>query len=176
MIRIRPDCIRAYVAMSVFAVVLVMAGCGNSSDTSSSAAPNASSPAKRATAAMPVAVPVIFEQLSLQSKVSKKADSNGLMFYVFSYADRDGKLHKCELPAAMAQGQRTPDAWLRVFDTYRLEETVVKRKATKDANKDNMSDFPFVAPRPPAAPSPQPVVPTGPVPSGPTGPPMPRGP
>lgn len=187
MIRMRPGCMRVCVALALLAGGLLIGGCGNSG-VDSSTVPSASTapPPIAPQSATPAPVPVTFDQLTLESKVTKKTDANGLVFYLFSYADRDGKVYKCELPAAMAQGQKTPDAWIRVFDTHRLSNTAVKAKPIKsDANKDGLSDFPFIAPKPytPPANSPsggpqsQPTTPMQPPPAAPGQPaPMPRGP
>lgn len=182
---IKPVSVRVYVALAILVVLLVVGGCGNSNtDTSTAPIVSQAPPPMAPKSVVPVPVPVTFEQLSLESKVTRKTDPNGLTFYVFSYADRDGRVYKCELPAAMAQGQKTPDTWTRVFDTHRLTQTSVKRKAVKDTNNDGLNDFPFIAPKPASTTTPQPgALPTGapappqapmaPAPSGPT--PLPRG-
>jgi hypothetical protein len=98
---------------------------------------------------MPAAGPAIttklkFDQLAFDSPVTK-ADRSGVKYYNFAFTDNDGKVYKCELPAGMAEGDYTPDEWVRTFCLYKLPEVVKQKTEKKD--KVGLTDFPFIAPR-----------------------------
>lgn len=155
-------------------------GCGSSeSDTSASVPPGEAGPPHLAATGPAVEVKLKFDELALESTPKKVTDSKGLQFLYFKYADTDGKVYKCVLPAAMAQEARTPSEWLALFEMYR-EPEVVAKKAPRPTAPHAIGDFPFISPRPAAStPSkqeqPEATTPTlpGPMPSL---PPMPTGP
>lgn len=97
----------------------------------------------------PPAGAVALEKAPLKSPiqhVTLKSGDSSLQFVRFKYADSDGKVNICEMPASEAQVLRTPDEWLATFDLYKQEvetKTVVKKKTIE-----RMNDFPFVSPPP----------------------------
>lgn len=143
------------VACSVFLTCWLIAGCGSRDTDSLSSAPAQEPKQAHAAAAGPaVEVALRFDQIALESPPRRVKDPNGLEFLHFRYADVDGKVYKCTLPAAMAKEPRTPAQWLALFEMYREPEAVAATKPRPTAPK-TIGDFPFISPRPAQAPKPQ---------------------
>ena len=136
------------VGIVVLACGAFLTGCGSSTEETSGA-PMPS--AQGRTAKMPASGPAIsdklsFDQLTLDSSVTKVTDKNGLVYLMFAYTDMDGKVYKCKMPQAMGQGAYPPQEWLRTFTVYRLPD-VIKQKRIVKKRGENVNDFPFIAPR-----------------------------
>lgn len=125
-------------------------GCGNKGDASASSNPR--TPAPITSQASQPAEPQADRQLSFSEVVPKcKTVSNGKVAnYRFSYADRDGAIHCCELPRVMSEGKWTWDAWMSTFQAYDVHPKAVQHTA-RHAGQVDISDFPFVSPRSGAA-------------------------
>jgi hypothetical protein len=89
--------------------------------------------------------PVSFGQLTFESPPKTTKDKNGLTFLRFKYADNDGKIYECVLPAAMSEGQYTLGEWLTTFSAYRLPKVLAQKKVAK---QENLGDYPFISPKP----------------------------
>lgn len=148
LVRSASGLIRCSLALvALVGAVIITGGCGKSN----SADPGMSQPVSAPVTPPPSAAPsepvkYQFSELTLETKPKRVTDSNGLVFYKFSYADQDGKVYKCNLPEAMAQGQFTADGWIRTFKLYREPEAVDQKPIRKDSNQDSLNDFPFIAP------------------------------
>ena len=123
-----------------------LGGCGKSSDTSASSVPPRPRTEHRAAAGKAIDK-VSIDQLVLDSPIIRKKDRNGLEFMHFKYTDNDGKVYKCVLPAAMAEGDRTLSEWVSTFNIYRKPE-VLAQKEVSTRKGEKLSDFPFISPKP----------------------------
>lgn len=181
MLRTLSDPKRVFVAVVFVAVVaaaIMMAGCGNSgTDNAYTGSPAV--PAPHTAASGPaITDKVSFDQLTLESPAKPAPDKNGLVFLHFKYADSDGKVYECVLPRAMSEGQYTLSEWSSTFNAYRLPKVLAQKKMNK---REEYGDFPFISPKPQAAPpaqsqptNPQ-AIPTLPSPSpAPAAPPAPN--
>jgi hypothetical protein len=134
-----------FIAICIVITALQLTGCGNSSseDAAIPAAPMSSAPKIPSTNAT-APVKMQFSQLKFETPVKTVKDKDGLVFLEFQYADRDGKVYKCNLPKAMSEGEYLPEEWARTFKLYRLPDAVKQKKIEKDQS---FSDFPFIAPK-----------------------------
>ncbi len=87
------------------------------------------------------------DQLALDSPIKRTKDTNGLEFLHFEYTDNDGKVYRCDLPAAMSEGKHKGSEWLTIFNVYRQPEVIAQKKV-EPATKEQLRDFPFISPRP----------------------------
>lgn len=129
---------------------VLLGGCGTNSDTSSSYSPMPSAPKQNASASgIAINDDLTLDQIAFESPVKRVKDRNGLEFLHFSYADKDNKVYKCRLPAAMASGKHKPAEWLALFEAYREPEAVASTKNTVTKRSSQpLGDFPFIAPKP----------------------------
>ena len=132
-------------AAVVFAAV-VLGGCGKSSNTTVSSALPPPRTEHKAAAGKAIDK-VSIDQLVLDSPIARKKDKNGLEFMHFKYTDNDGKVYKCVLPAAMAEGDHTLSEWVSRFNVYRKPE-VLAQKEVSTRKGERLSDFPFISPKP----------------------------
>lgn len=132
----------------VLACAALMSGCGNSDVDTSAVTPSPGAQAPKLPASGPaISDKLSFDQLTLDSPAKHVTDKNGLVYITFAYTDNDGKVYKCKMPEAMAQGTYPPQEWLRTFTIYRLPE-VIKQKHVAKKSGGGINDFPFIAPRP----------------------------
>lgn len=134
--------IHFFLFMALASGTVFIGGCGNSSSVDTVVMP------------MRKPLPVItvatepkklkFDQMSLDSAVSKVKDENKLQFYEFSYSDDDGKVYKCRLPIAMAQGEYVAADWILTFNVYKELSVIKQKKTARNANVADIRDFPFV--------------------------------
>lgn len=138
------------IAAVCLGAVVFLSGCGNDqADTSAMMPSPSSTEAPKVAASGPaVSTPLEFSQLALESAVTKYKNKQGLSFLRFSYADRDGKIYKCELPEAMSTGSYTIDEWNRTFNCYRLPEVIGQKKVARKGKPGEIGDFPFISPKP----------------------------
>ena len=131
----------------LLSAMLLISGCGNSSDTSAAPPMSTGAETKVHTAASGPAISdkLSFDQLTLESPPKVEKDRNGLIFLRFKYADNDGKVYECVLPKAMSQGQYTLAEWSSTFAAYRLPKVVAVKKRQGDVD---LADYPFISPRP----------------------------
>lgn len=127
--------------------VILLGGCGDSNNTDPGNFQPVSTPTPPPVSTPAAPEKLRFDQLNLESQVKRNTDANGLVFYSFSFSDQDGKVYKCNLPEAMAQGEFTTDGWIRTFNLYREPEVIKQKPVTQDSNKDGLNDFPFIAPK-----------------------------
>lgn len=161
---------------------VTITGCGRGNVNSPTSALGATASAPKAAAAGPAITEKLgFDQLALDSTVKRVKSKQGPTYLQFSYTDRDGKVYKCVLPEAMAEGSYLPDEWIRTFNLYRLPK-VIKQKAPPKNPLVGVSDFPFISPRPVPEQTPaeqpaaqQPEMPAPPMPSAPSATPYPSG-
>ena len=132
-------------ALMMLAAVF-LGGCGKNSDTSVSSVPPRPRTEHKAAAGKAIDK-VSIDQLVLDSPIIRKNDRNGLEFMHFKYTDNDGKVYKCVLPAAMAEGDRTLSEWVSAFNVYRKPQ-VLAQKEVSTRKGEKLSDFPFISPRP----------------------------
>lgn len=137
------------IVIAALACSILVGGCGNS-DTDTAVTPV--SPGAQ-TPKLPASGPAIsdklaFDQLTLDSPAKRITEKNGLVYLTFAYTDNDGKVYKCKMPEAMAQGTYPPQEWLRTFTIYRLPEVIRQKHVAKKSGGGNINDFPFIAPRP----------------------------
>lgn len=181
----------AVLGLAALVAISILSGCGTSSTDTASLSPSSPTPAQHASAAgVAVNAELTMDQIAFDSAVKHVKDKNGLEFLHFNYTDTDGKVYKCNLPAAMTEGKRTPSQWLALFDAYKVPEAVATKK-TVTTRSEHLGDFPFISPKPvrPApeaktteAPAPQNIPAPPPLPSSPSvggsqsmPPPMPAG-
>ena len=187
------SCARIALATAVAIGLFTLTGCGKSEvDTSGSfgPSPDSSQPPKVAATGTALSEPLAFDQLALESPVTRYTNKTGLVFLRFRYADRDGNVYQCELPEEMSTGKYTVDEWTRTFSVYKLPKVVGKKKVTAPKGPKVIADFPFISPKPmkahqeqkspqaapqpspemPPMPGPQPAAPPNPMPA----PPPPR--
>ncbi len=132
-------------AAVIFAAIL-LGGCGKDTDTSVSRVPPRPRTEHKAAAGKAIDT-VSIDQLVLDSSVVRKKDKNGLEFLHFKYTNNDGKVYKCVMPAAMAEGDHTLSEWMSTFNVYRKPEVLAQKQVTKKEGE-KLSDFPFISPRP----------------------------
>ena len=134
----------------MLACAALVGGCGNSDvDTSSSMSPSPGAQAPKLPASGPaISDKLTFDQLTLDSPAKFVTEKNGLKYISFAYTDNDGKVYKCKMPEAMAQGTYPPQEWLRTFTIYRLPEVIKQKHVAKKSGGGGINDFPFIAPRP----------------------------
>jgi len=99
--------------------------------------------------AAPRTATVPFERALLKSAVTRlrlKVAGGTLDFLRFKYADWEGKVRVCEMPASEAKINRTPPEWIATFDIYRQETQTTGLKTQKKVKR--LTDFPFVSPPP----------------------------
>lgn len=173
---------RAILIMSCLALAvlaLALTGCGKSSDETGASASRPAPVAHTAASGPAVTGPVSFNELTLESKPQIVKDKHGLIFLKFRYADNDGKVYECLLPEAMSKGQYTLGEWLSTFNAYRIPKVVAQKKKPKTT--ENLSDYPFISPKPVQTTNPQqpgagtspnevPPLPPGPAPTQPPSP------
>ena len=164
--------------VAVAALALALGGCGKSGDETGASAPPPAPTAHTAASGPAVTGPVSFSELTLESKPQIVKDKHGLVFLKFRYADNDGKVYECLLPEAMSKGQYTLGEWLSTFNAYRIPKVVAQKKKSKNA--EDLSDYPFISPKPvqktnPQEPGSTPPEQIPPLPAGPT-PPQPPAP
>lgn len=148
--------VQAAAAALAACLVVALYGCGSSEpDTSAYGGSGDSRSAHVAASGPAIEVELKFEQIALESAPKRVTDSHGLAFLHFRYADTDGKVYKCVLPAAMAKEARTPAQWLGLFEMYREPEAVAKKEPRPTAPH-TIGDFPFISPRPAAGEAPKP--------------------
>lgn len=76
-----------------------------------------------------------------------KTVSNGqVVYYCFDYADRDGQVHRCELPKAMTEGKWKQSAWECTFQAYTVHSEAAPQTVARKVEHVDVSDFPFVSP------------------------------
>jgi|GEM_PF-989449 len=127
------------------ALPFVGSGCGSKGEAAISTTPT---PALT-TAQVPQAVVSPNEkELPFSDIVPRwKAVANGqVVYYYFSYADRDGRVHRCELPKAMSEGRLTRSAWDCTFQVYEIHPEVAPQPVVVQTKQVDMDDFPFVSP------------------------------
>jgi len=133
-------------SLALAASAIVLAGCGKSGTDAESTAPSRTNRTPHTAASGPaVSGTVSFDQLTLESAPKTTKDKNGLSFLRFKYADNDGKVYECVLPAAMSEGQYTLGEWLSTFNAYRLPKVLAQKKVLK---QENLGDYPFISPKP----------------------------
>lgn len=137
-------------ALPVFGCAILLAGCGNNQiDSSASSAPPPGGSEVRVAASGPaISEKLTFEQLALDSPVSRVQSKDGPPFLHFSYTNRDGKVYKCELPEAMSKGSYSPEEWYRTFNVYRLPQVIKQKPMPKKDGQGEVADFPFISPKP----------------------------
>lgn len=182
-------------AMAI-ALAVLLGGCANKDIPESAPyAPSGMRPGvKLPTVGPATSAKLTFDKLTLDSPPKLLQDKHGLRFYQFAYTDKDGKVYKCQLPEAMAQGAYSSDEWVRTFNIYRLPEVIKQKKVARNTGRiEEVIDFPFISPKPvavqqpavseaqPAAPKPISMPALPPLPSSPTttsapSPRMPMGP
>ncbi|MCL5103215.1 MAG: hypothetical protein M1133_03745 [Armatimonadetes bacterium] len=136
--------------------IAILGGCGNSGTSDSGAqmgGPSSEVPQAKLPAAGPaITTKLKFDQLALRSEVTPYKGKNGQTFLRFTYEGTDGNIYKCELPEAMSKGEFTPDEWKRTFNSFKLPEVVKQTTSGKKSDK-GLNDFPFISPKPKAAPT-----------------------
>jgi hypothetical protein len=147
--------IPAAVAVLAIAFALVLAGCGQKeADVSSSIPPPPTRGQNVAATGPAISDKLAFDQLALDSAVKRVPSPTGPIYLQFMYTDVDGKVYKCKLPEAMAKGQYKHDEWIRTFNVYRLPE-VIKQKRIAKQQTHEVTDFPFISPKPVSESAPQ---------------------
>ena len=136
------------IAIAIVIMGLQLTGCSSSSEDSSATTPQMSPAPKLPATTAEAPVKLKFTQLKFETPVKTVTDKDGLVFLDFQYADRDGKVYKCNLPKAMSEGDYLPEEWARTFKLYRLPDAV-KQKKISNGNQ-SFGDFPFIAPKPQA--------------------------
>lgn len=121
--------------------------------------PSESQAPKVAASGPAVTEPLKFDQLALESPVTRYTEKSGQVFLRFTYADREGRIYKCELPEAMSEGSYTIDEWIRTFNFYKLPKVIGQKKVVKKGPA-RIGDFPFISPKPVEQPKPATVTPT----------------
>jgi len=147
-----PKALFAIAALIVCAALLGGCGKGGAGASAYTPTPTSATP-KMPAAGTAVSSPLTFDQVALESPVKRAANKNGLIFLQFSYADRDGKIYKCELPDAMSKGSFPYDEWIRTFNIYRLPKVIGQKKVTKKGPA-VIGDLPLISPRPQAVATP----------------------
>lgn len=135
------------IVISVLVIAALMSGCGNNDDTASYQTSPSNQTPKLPASGPAISTELSFDQLTLDSTPKRVTDKNGLAYLEFSYTDNDGKVYKCKMPEAMAQGTYPPQEWLRTFTIYRLPEVVKQKPVAKKSTGDDINDFPFIAPK-----------------------------
>ena len=95
------------------------------------------------------AIPI--EQIPLKSPIQRTTFTQGgitIDYLRFKYADADGKLYICDIPASEAKQNRSIENWMSTLAFYSKEvpPKIVDKKQQKKV--DRLSDFPFVSPPP----------------------------
>jgi hypothetical protein len=141
--------IRLVLILAICGAAALLGGCGSSEPTATQTPLTPPRPTHTAAIGPAVVSELSMDQLVLDSPIAHVKDSNGLEFMVFKYTDNDGKVYKCVLPAAMAEGKHKPNEWISTFNVYRQPEVLAQKKVDRS---DNMGDFPFISPKPKEAP------------------------
>jgi len=128
----------------------LVGGCSNSQSTTSLGALPPRPAPKTAASGPAISDKLSIDQLALESKIERVTHKTGVVYLHFNYADRDGKVYKCELPQAMAQGQYSPQEWNRTFNIYRLPKVIKQKKMPEGPDKKRVVDYPFISPNPQA--------------------------
>ena len=120
-------------------------------------AAGAAAPAAPARTSGPRPGSVPFEKVALKSPVARipvKQGGRTFEFLRFKYADWDGKVCQCEMPASEAKQARLPEEWISTFDLYKQDTETSGKTKKKEVRR--LTDFPFVSPPPAEQPRVQP--------------------
>lgn len=137
-------------------LTMFIVGCGNSGSDVSSIPSPPTVPNQTANGAAPTApaidVKLTLDKLSLDSPINRVKDSNGLVFLHFKYTDNDGKVYMCVMPEALSKDSKTPADWLNTFGIYKEPIVLAQKhvKKVKSNENENLTGFPFIAPKPSA--------------------------